>query len=38
MPAKFQSDEERDAFLSEPRLAILMTNRADTRQSASRLV
>ena len=29
MPANFQSDEERDAFLAEPRLAILMTNRAD---------
>lgn len=29
MPAYFQNDDERDAFLAEPRLAILMTNRED---------
>ena len=28
MPQVFTTDEQRDAFLSEPRLAILMTNRA----------
>ena len=28
MPQVFTTDAERDAFLSEPRLAILMTNRA----------
>ena len=28
MPQVFTNDEERDAFLAEPRLAILMTNRA----------
>ncbi len=27
MPAYFKNDQERDAFLQEPRLAILMTNR-----------
>lgn len=27
MPAAFSTDVERDAFLAEPRLAILMTNR-----------
>jgi PPOX class probable F420-dependent enzyme len=30
MPARFKDDTERDAFLVEPRLAILMTNRPDT--------
>ena len=29
MPQAFESDEQRDAFLAEPRLAILMTNRAE---------
>ncbi len=29
MPQPFATDAERDAFLREPRLAILMTNRAD---------
>jgi len=28
MPAYFQNDDERDAFLAEPRLAMLLTNRA----------
>ena len=29
MPQPFATDADRDAFLEEPRLAILMTNRAD---------
>ena len=29
MAQRFKTDDERDAFLSEPRLAILMTNRAE---------
>ena len=29
MSAYFETDEQRDAFLAEPRLAILLTNRTD---------
>ena len=29
MPASFENEAERDAFLAQPRLAILMTNRPD---------